>query len=183
MVPAPWLGTVLGALGTQQAGGSPHLKKLGWARSSSLLPATGSVLVESARPRPWVQRGLMGPPTEPSTSPQLGGAWGHMSTSRPQPPPMATCKSEKGDVHWCDPTIKAAAVYHSEKDAACQRRPHRISLLPAPPKCLFKPTHCSANWITFHVKIDLLKQQQRRQIKTAATAKVQRLGGLGEGKN
>lgn len=60
---------------------------------------------------------------------------------------------------------------------------HRISLLPAPPKCLFKPTHCSANWITFHVKIDLLKQQQRRQIKTAATAKVQRLGGLGEGKN
>lgn len=31
------------------------------------------------------------------------------------------------------------------------------------------------------MKIDLLKQQQRRQIKTAVTAKVQRGGGLGEG--
>lgn len=32
------------------------------------------------------------------------------------------------------------------------------------------------------MKIDLLKQQQRRQIKTAATAKVQRHGGLGKEK-
>lgn len=30
-----------------------------------------------------------------------------------------------------------------------------------PPECLFKPTHCSANWITFYVKIGLLKQQCR----------------------
>lgn len=66
-----------------------------------------------------------------------------------------------------------------ESGSACQRRPPSRRPLPAPPKCLFKPTHCSANWITFHVKIDLLKQQQRRQIKTAVTAKAQRGAGSG----
>lgn len=72
------------------------------------------------------------------------------------------------------PAIKAVVVFPGES-SGCQCRPpsdrHHVSLLPAPPKCLFKPTHCSANWITFHVKIDLLKQQRRWQIKTAALQK------------
>lgn len=46
-------------------------------------------------------------------------------------------------------------------ELCCQRQPPSHLRLPAPPECLFKPTHCSANWITFYVKIGLLKQQCR----------------------
>jgi hypothetical protein len=86
------------------------------------------------------------------------------------------------DLNWSNPTVKAPAAYHGGEALPANASRHGVSLLLAPPECLFKPTHCSANWITLHVKIDLLKQQQQRQIKTAATAKVQRHGGLGEGK-
>lgn len=97
----------------------------------------------------------------------------------PLPRWHAGLRPERGDTDWSDPQLKLRlfTAVRTALPATAGRR--HVSLLPAPPKCLFKPTHCSANWITFHVKIDLLKQQQRRQIKTAATAKVQSGGGLG----
>lgn len=89
----------------------------------------------------------------------------------------------------CGPRLDTNRRGRTARDDCACLPPRERLCLPAPaaitppaagpPKCLFKPTHCSANWITFHVKIDLLKQQQRRQIKTAVTAKVQRGAGSG----
>lgn len=92
----------------------------------------------------------------------------------------------------CAPTLLSVPFPGEEGDTG--QRGHSTSAVPpanasrrhvapppAPPECLFKPTHCSANWITFRVKIDLLRQQQRRQIKTAVAADARRGGGPGGG--
>lgn len=99
----------------------------------------------------------------------------------PSAPPPAACKSEtRGRRHsLCDLQLKLRLFTTARIALAANADRHHVSLLPAPPKCLFKPTHCSANWITFHVKIDLLKQQRRRQIKTAATAEEHSVVGWG----
>lgn len=118
-----------------------------------------------------------------SSTPTLGPGAGAVCPL-PTPSPGMVPKGEMGrdTLTGATPQLKPRLFTTARTALPANTSHHHVSLLPAPPKCLFKPTHCSANWITFHVKIDLLKQQQRQQIKTAATAKVQRRGGLGKGR-
>lgn len=126
---------------------------------------------------------MVAPDETVSSTPTLGPGVGAVCPL-PTPSPGMVPKGEMGrdTLTGATPQLKRRLFTTARTALPANTSRHHVSLLPAPPKCLFKPTHCSANWITFHVKIDLLKQQQRRQIKTAATAKVQRRGGLGTGR-
>lgn len=121
-----------------------------------------------------------GPSRVPSITP-IGWAQPCVHTHPLLSPTPAACKSEtRGRRHsLCDLQLKLWLFTMVRIALAANADRHHVSLLPAPPKCLFKPTHCSANWITFHVKIDLLKQQRRWQIKAAATAEEPSVVGWG----
>lgn len=65
----------------------------------------------------------MGAPIKHSTSPQIG--WPRLCIHITLSLRLVLCEGEEeqGDISLCNPKIKAALVFHSEKSSACQCQP------------------------------------------------------------